>query len=479
MIQKAICIAFVLLGMAMSGTATINPGIKVRISQTGIQYAATQATRVLARDVSTMQIPNQSGSSGKFTYEIQNIHVTSFTPPTTTVTTQPFRWSLTGTSVSIHGDWHYWYKKGWIKISDHGSFDVSISVNIVTTVALGMDKTGRPTINTVSCSSDVTRTDVHLHGGASWLYNLFDHQISKAISQSLNSQLCVAITKVVNVDAAQSLATMPIEAEVGDKVLLNYALVSEPQFTTSYIDALFKGEFFWVNDKQESPFKPEPIPALEVPSQMISFWLTEYSINTLGYIEYKHNALQYSLTKADLPPSAQGILDTTCKTFIPPCIGGLLPALKAKYPNTSVTLDMRVTQAPAMSIDKTGLTGKWVGVIDFNVLTKNNQPKFVFSCDTNVTFQLTAAMRDQNITTTITSFDMKLALRNSTIGDVDVTVLNTVLTQVINGFVIPKLNDLGKIGFMLPAIENVKYQNPKLKMLERALFVTVDLLYVG
>ncbi len=52
-------------------------------------------------------------------------------------------------------------------------------------ISAGKDGQGRPTISARGCSANIDKVDVHIHGGASWFYRIFDHQIEKAIKKSV------------------------------------------------------------------------------------------------------------------------------------------------------------------------------------------------------------------------------------------------------------------------------------------------------
>ena len=97
-------------------------------------------------------------------------------------------------------------------ISDSGSVDISISsVSLAVSVIIGMsvihtasascclhslfpfctgnDTQGHATLKTTGCSLNIGNLDVKFHGGASWLYNLFDSNIESSIKSSLQEQV--------------------------------------------------------------------------------------------------------------------------------------------------------------------------------------------------------------------------------------------------------------------------------------------------
>ena len=51
------------------------------------------------------------------------------------------------------------------------------------------DAQGHATLSTTGCSFDIGGISVEFHGGASWLYNLFDGSIASAIKDDLQDQV--------------------------------------------------------------------------------------------------------------------------------------------------------------------------------------------------------------------------------------------------------------------------------------------------
>ena len=53
----------------------------------------------------------------------------------------------------------------------------------------GMDNSGQPTVHTTGCSSEVGSANVHLHGGGSWFYNIFDSAIEHNVKSKLKDRV--------------------------------------------------------------------------------------------------------------------------------------------------------------------------------------------------------------------------------------------------------------------------------------------------
>jgi len=71
-------IALLLLELSVL-TEAMNPGLKVQLSQTGLNYAASVAVDILTVQVQQATLPDQSGTAdvtvGKVEYEITNMKV--------------------------------------------------------------------------------------------------------------------------------------------------------------------------------------------------------------------------------------------------------------------------------------------------------------------------------------------------------------------------------------------------------------------
>jgi len=56
-------------------TLAMNPGLKIRLSQSGLNYAARIAVQQLSAKVRGASLPDKSGKAGKVHYEVKNMKV--------------------------------------------------------------------------------------------------------------------------------------------------------------------------------------------------------------------------------------------------------------------------------------------------------------------------------------------------------------------------------------------------------------------
>ena len=53
------------------------------------------------------------------------------------------------------------------------------------------DKNGHATLRTTGCSLTVGDVSIEFHGGASWLYNLFDDTIASAVKDGMQDKVII------------------------------------------------------------------------------------------------------------------------------------------------------------------------------------------------------------------------------------------------------------------------------------------------
>ena len=407
------------------------------------------------------------------------MQVTSFQQPSTAVAVNPGRgltWSLSGAGVSLHGDWRVKYKHF---IRDHGSFDASASgASISVSVTLGKSATGEPTIRTTGCTCHIDHVNIRLHGGASWLYNLFMGSVERSLRNNLQRKICDAAQKAVNTDVARELATLPVKVPLGPgkQWLLDYRLVSPPAFASGYLESSHKGEFFNAGDSTEAPFQPSPLPSPPTVDRMATFWASSYVLNTAGYVLQKRGVLRHNVTKKDLPEKFRDRLNTTC-SFMSGCIGALVPQVGKKFPNASVELEMYSSTAPMAGIEPRNLTGSFAGIVVFRARLSDSSLAHLFGMNVTAKITVTPRLDGTVLKATVASMEEALSVINSSVGPVSTTLLGLAFDVAKKTFIIPKLNEAGEKGFPLPTVKYVRFTNVGLQLEKDCVRVSTDVTY--
>ena len=187
------------------------------------------------------------------------LQVTNFVKPDATISINPghgLAWDLSNAGISVNGNWHYKYRWGFVTIEDSGSFDGDVSgASLSESITLGQDVTGHPTIASTGCQCNIDSIRITVHGGASWLYNLFMQSVVNPLKDSLQSQICGAAQNAINENAREELATLPIDFTIDNTWLFDYRLTLPPSFQAGFIDFFHKGEFFFKGETSEAPFQ--------------------------------------------------------------------------------------------------------------------------------------------------------------------------------------------------------------------------------
>ncbi|KAK3757658.1 hypothetical protein RRG08_000170 [Elysia crispata] len=475
MMRVAVIILLVSLELAIA----TNPGVKIRVTKSGIEYANRIAHAEIVKQLKSLNIPNQGGQDGRLSYDIHNIQLTDLAPPGSAISLVPgtngISWALSNFGITVHAEWRVKYKKGVVKISTSGSFDVSVTgMSVAETAGFGIDGTGRPSIASKGCSCSIGSVKVSFHGGTAFILNLFRHTIEKKMRELLPPKVCDAVVKVINNDAERSLASMVVTVDLAKRFLVDYRLVAPPTISADYIEILDKGEVFWEADVKEAPFSPEPIPAWTDNSRMVYIWVTDYTPNTFFYQAHTNGYLKYNVTKKDLPADRESYLNTTCTLK---CIGTIIPQIGWKYPNSVVEFGLRTTAVPKAALSADTLTAELSTLVDMLVRTPKNELVFLATLIVNASLTLQPNVKDQNLNAVITDYSFKLALEKSAIGPLFPSVLNTVINGVLNFIVIPKLNVIAAKGVQLPMVGDVQFSNTKLLLQEGNLLIGTDLQY--
>ena len=128
------------------------------------------------------------------------------------------------------------------------------------------------------------------------MYNLFSSYIASALKGSIDSQVCQQAVKSIDTQGNAALESLPVIVDIDKVSEIDFALLSPPSFTSTYVSTDHKGEFFNRNNPKEAPFTPPPLPGVQATDKMLYVWLTDYLADTAGYVYQQAGILQYVMT---------------------------------------------------------------------------------------------------------------------------------------------------------------------------------------
>uniref|UniRef100_A0A8C8DRD1 Bactericidal permeability-increasing protein n=1 Tax=Oryzias sinensis TaxID=183150 RepID=A0A8C8DRD1_9TELE len=312
-----------LFTILVAAAFSANPGVKIRLTQKGLEYGRQLGVASLLEKLKTAQIPDFSGKErvspiGKVQYSLTNIHIVNLGLPQSSINLVPgsgVQLSISNAFINLRGNWRVKYLR---IIKDSGSLDVNVNgLSISQTIAIKSDATGKPEASSAACSASVSSAKVKFHGGASWLYNLFSKFIDKALRKALEKQMCPLVAKSI-ADLNPRLKTLNVLAKVDKYAEIEYSMVSSPQISQPAIDLNLKGEFYNIGRHQEAPF---PAPAFSLPAQssnMIYIALSSFTPNSAGFVYNNAGVLSMYVTDDMIPRSSPIRLSTSTFGFFIP-----------------------------------------------------------------------------------------------------------------------------------------------------------------
>ncbi|KAH3849878.1 hypothetical protein DPMN_092282 [Dreissena polymorpha] len=246
------------------------------------------------------------------------------------------------------------------------------------------------------------------------------------------------------------------------------------------METFHKGEIYWkTTPSTEAPFTAPSMPENRDTDRMLYFYISDYMFNTLFFAAQSNRYLQLNITASDLPASARGVLNTTCAGVIPTCIGGLIPAIGQKYPNSIVDLRLFNGVAPVMDVTSAGVGVNTSGAIDLNVHKPgtNKGEVFLVSFSANMTFRSDVLMNGSVIHARITYLNWNLKTVRSEVGPVDDKFIDFLIKYALDVFLIPKLNDYASKGIPLPIGKEVSLKNASVVLAKDTIVIATDVAY--
>ncbi len=439
------------------------PGTKVTISQNALQYMTNQVLPIIEKQVSQqLAIPDSTSEVdtpiGHVTLEAKNIKVQSFHLAAASLTVLPgkgLQANIQGCSVAIHLDWHY-RKNSWPHVSDGGSADSSVSLNVALVLAITVGPDGKPVVQVPAVSTDVTGLDLHLHGGASWLYNIFLNVFKNSIRKSITSAIESNMSKAVTDNVAKILATINLKYPLRDGVIVD-ASFDEILFGSSFLTTGNMVEFIYLNGTRypgQPPAMPDTDP--KYAGSMIQFAMSDYVLNTAAYAAFQAEPTHMLVNSSYLPSSLQFLMNTRAFKF-------LIPQLYNTYPDLPMQITIGVTSAPTFKVSPdVGTELSAEGDANFQVIQKGGAIASVFDIGVQAVLDANVMIVAQkNVTAELSVKKLSITLKESVVGPFDISVLQEVVSTVVAYVLVPIVNLMAKnYPLTIPTVEGISLVNP-------------------
>jgi lipopolysaccharide-binding protein len=461
---------------AASNGAT--PGIKLTITQSTLTYITNQVVPVIEKQIQTLNIPDHTEDVdtpiGKVQITASNIKIVNFQLAKAILTVVPvgLQVNIVNCQTAVTLNWHY-KEKSWPHISGSGTADVKISINLGLLVAITIGPDGKPVVNVPSIQADITNFDLHLHGGASWLYNIFIGIFKGTIKKSIQEAIQKNLSQVVVQNVAKILSTINLKYPIRDGIYVDLSFDEMTFQASSYMVTGNVGEIVYQNGSRypgQSIALPDFDPKLA--SSMIQISLSDYVLNSAAWAAFQAERSSIVINAKNVPPMVAPLFNTTAFTYF-------IPQLAQKFPAMAMQITFAVAAAPTFKINPTnGCEISVEGVAQFQVIQPSGEIVTAFTLDlTSIMDVLVSINASKIVTASMTYKNSALTLKQSIVGQFDVSELNLVITATFKYVVVPLFNIATKDGFRIPTAEGITLVNPAIQYSQDFIQIYSNIIY--
>jgi len=343
-----------------------------------------------------------------------------------------------------------------------------VVIQLVTSV---FELNGAPAVHTGQPSVQINDFSLSLSGGASWLYNFIISLFDGSIKGDVQSSIAQALQQGVNQNANQALQTLPVIEPINSYMEIDYSLVSNITYTTTYLTTSHKGEFYDIKQHEESPYVPVPMPDSVDATRQLQLLASAYFFNSAGFVLQQANQLHGTITPAMIPPKAPVQLNTSDLAW-----NLLAPQLATTFPNMAMQVWLYSTAPPIATITSSGASVQSEGEIHVQVLLPNRTLVDAFVLNGTAHCSANATVVKTNVSVQLTYLYTNFSLMSSNVGPVEVKLFNTLIDQLAV-FVVTYLNTILEPGFVIPTVDGVQFVQPEVRWQPGFVLIATDIVY--
>jgi len=462
--------------VALSLASGQNPGVKTTISVDGMKYFLKVGIELLEQALLNLKIPDLSGDAstpvGNIDWTLTNIDLSQFTIQNSSVILdnqpQGVQINIIYVDITISMDWSY-REVHWPHISDHGSADISSSTSA------GVDtqvttQNFRPQLLVLNDIVIIGKLDITLHGGASWLYQLFIDLFSGLIKTAVTNAIQQAITQNIDQGVNKALSSLVIQANIGKYIEINYELLGNPTITPTYFTIPELGEFYDIANPKECPCDRPALPD-QVKGEMIEIMISEFMPSSLGFAVFSTGLLKVKVSQKDLPHWSPISLNTTDWFY-------LLPNLYKQWPNQLMFMNIYATQGPALDFSASnGATVTSYGELEMRVITSNGSAQ-AFVIGFEFSGAATVDLDQDFLIANVTYISGNFSVTSSNIGPFDISLLENLLNLLFSKGIVPLVDTVLNIGVPLPTIDGLSFVDPNIGYNDGYMYISSSFNYV-
>ncbi|XP_009904328.1 BPI fold-containing family C protein [Dryobates pubescens] len=465
-----ICCYLLLLSL-LSGQLSANPGVKVRITRKGLEYAKEIGLEILKQNMVKERFPDLSGYEkyglGNVKYNISRIHITAIEFPSASISLIPgtgIKLVIGNASLAIDMNWNI---RTWI-FKDSGRSTVYISKVFVTAIfSTTLDNTGHASVSLTSCRTTSGDIDIKLNGKSGFLHNFFIKYLKKPIHRSLVTNSCPNIRsgiQLINEDLQSLNVLMPID----DLANVDYSLNSFPAVFQPFIDLDLKGTVYPSGNHTGLSCVAAPFVIPDQSDSMLYLAFSEHFFQTSSFAYYTAGA--FNIT----------IAEETCSYFniSTEIFGSIIPEV-GEYSVTPypVMLKLMATEIPIISLQQDSFTVEIQGSMEVFAVLPDSTTQSLFTMNVAANTSISPNIFDHKLMGSLCLNRLQFSLAHSNVGFFEISLLENILSYILQTEVIPSANAKLSKGFPLPSLANVTLMRPHITIAQGYMLISSDIHY--
>ncbi|XP_061870263.1 BPI fold-containing family C protein-like [Colius striatus] len=449
-----------------------NPGIKVRITQKGLDYGRRIGMELLKQAVLKETFPSWSGQESflvvKVNYEISRLRVNTVDFPETSATFIPgtgISLSVAHASATASADWR---ANTWL-LKDQGGITVSISELFIAVIfKVARDSTGHLSMLLHDCQLNINSVKVKLNGGTHWIYSFLSGYLEKLIHTELDKNICLNIKHIIQMIDAH-LRKHKVLSQIDAFAQIDYSLVNSPAVFKSHIDLDLKGTVYSVGNHIDPPFVPASFALPNQDDSMLYLGVSSYFLNSASLAYYRAGA--FNITVSKKLSTTFNLNTTLLKDFVPE----IPPSYAAACP---VLLKLTATSPPAVSLNADRCILQITGSIEVLAVLPNSTTWCIFTGNLTASTRAILTITKQKLIISLLLKRLQFSLLHSTLDfSEEISLVENFLSYALQSAVMPVINDeLGK-GFPLLNLTHTCLTGPAIKMNQGHLVISTDVHY--
>ncbi|NXC44631.1 BPIFC protein, partial [Penelope pileata] len=215
--------------------------------------------------------------------------------------------------------------------------------------------------------------------------------------------------------------------------------VNSLEVSRPYIDLDLKGIVYPAGNYTGPPYVAAPFTIPDQSDSMLYLAFSEYFFQTSSFAYYSAGAFNITVTEETC-----SYFNISTETF-----GSIIPEV-AKYSVTPVMLKLMATETPLISLQQDSFTLHIQGSLEVLAVLPDSTTQSLFTMNTAANASIALNIFDQKLMGSLCLNRLQFSLAHSNVGFFEVSLLENILSYILQAEVIPTANAKLSRGFPLP-----------------------------